>query len=331
MKNIVILFLVLGVSSAYSNVSDYTFSQTTGTFTSIHTSGTYIAGGCTSTCYGNLPIGFAFIYNGVSYTQFGLCCSGWISMGGTVPTPSFSPISSGLANNVISPFGGQLTSNVAGNGIYYKTEGTSPNRVLTVEWWQYGFWLNGFDEISFQVKLYETTNEIRFVYVTNDEYSIRTVQVGLRGSSNADFNNRQTATNWAQTIAGTQNTSSCTFQPGVTPPAGLTFIFTPYPVGIISLGNEIPKSFSLCQNYPNPFNPVTKIKFDIPAGNGRDYFVKLIIYDILGKEVATLVNEELKPGTYEAEWNAADFSSGIYFYKITAGDYTETKKMVLMK
>lgn len=97
------------------------------------------------------------------------------------------------------------------------------------------------------------------------------------------------------------------------------------------ISNQTPEKFTLSQNYPNPFNPVTKIKFDIPVGNGRDRSVRLIIYDILGREVAILVNEELKPGTYEADWNAAGFSSGVYFYKIVAGDYTETKKMVLMK
>jgi hypothetical protein len=102
-------------------------------------------------------------------------------------------------------------------------------------------------------------------------------------------------------------------------------------IGITQLCTEIPVSFNLYQNYPNPFNPVTKIKFDVP----KTSFTKIIIYDILGREVTTLVNEELKPGSYEVDWSAeggaSEFSSGVYFYKITAGDYSETKKMVLMK
>lgn len=98
-------------------------------------------------------------------------------------------------------------------------------------------------------------------------------------------------------------------------------------VGIHQISNQTPENFSLSQNYPNPFNPVTKIKFDVP----KTSFTKIIIYDIIGREVTTLVNEELKPGTYEVDWNSAGFSSGVYFYKITAGDYSETKKMVLMK
>lgn len=86
-------------------------------------------------------------------------------------------------------------------------------------------------------------------------------------------------------------------------------------------------SFSLSQNYPNPFNPSTKIKFDIPKGS----LVKLKIYDILGREVATLVNEKLNPGTYEYEWNGIDLSSGIYFYKLEAENFIQTKRMVLVK
>lgn len=104
-------------------------------------------------------------------------------------------------------------------------------------------------------------------------------------------------------------------------------------VGLVNIGNEIPKEFSLYQNFPNPFNPVTKIKFDVPAepkSKGASPLV-LKICDILGREVATLVNEILKPGTYVAEWDATNYPSGMYFYKLQAGDYSETKKMVLLK
>ncbi|MEO8513773.1 MAG: T9SS type A sorting domain-containing protein, partial [Ignavibacteria bacterium] len=91
--------------------------------------------------------------------------------------------------------------------------------------------------------------------------------------------------------------------------------------------NEAPNQFSLSQNYPNPFNPTTNIKFAIPNSE----FVKLIVYDIPGREVEMLVNENLNAGTYNADWNAASFSSGVYFYKLHAGEFTETKKMVLVK
>ncbi len=102
--------------------------------------------------------------------------------------------------------------------------------------------------------------------------------------------------------------------------------------GVKNISTVVPSQFSLQQNYPNPFNPSTKIKFDIPSvGNGRDRSVQLKIYDVLGKEAATLVNEHLKPGVYEADWNAENFPSGVYFYKLESGSFTETKKMLLIK
>ena len=81
------------------------------------------------------------------------------------------------------------------------------------------------------------------------------------------------------------------------------------------------------QNYPNPFNPSTTIKFALP----KSEFVKIRVYDMLGKEVATLVNEQLQAGYFEYTFNASNLSSGLYFYKIDAGYYTDIKKMVLIK
>lgn len=98
-------------------------------------------------------------------------------------------------------------------------------------------------------------------------------------------------------------------------------------IGIQSISTENPPSFSLSQNYPNPFNPVTKIRFDVP----RSENVMIVVYDILGKEITTLVNQHLQPGTYETDWDASIYSSGIYYYKIVSGDFTRTKKMVLIK
>ena len=98
-------------------------------------------------------------------------------------------------------------------------------------------------------------------------------------------------------------------------------------VGIQNIYSEVPTAFSLEQNYPNPFNPITKVRFNISGFR----FVKLVVFDILGKEVATLVNESLQPGTYEVTFDAASLSSGVYFYKITAGDFSAIRKMVLVR
>jgi photosystem II stability/assembly factor-like uncharacterized protein len=108
--------------------------------------------------------------------------------------------------------------------------------------------------------------------------------------------------------------------------------FANVPIGINNLSNEIPIKFSLEQNYPNPFNPITKIKFSIPAVGAYDNTpVHLIIYDILGREVVKLLNQQMKPGRYEVEWDGTNFASGVYFYKLEASSFVETKKMVLIK
>jgi len=104
------------------------------------------------------------------------------------------------------------------------------------------------------------------------------------------------------------------------------------PIGITPVSSQIPSHFSLSQNYPNPFNPVTKIKFDLPAFvETTRGVVSLKIHDILGREVAVLVNEQLRPGSYEVDWDASAFPSGVYFYTITSGSFKETRKMVLLK
>ncbi|MBK8554223.1 MAG: T9SS type A sorting domain-containing protein [Ignavibacteria bacterium] len=89
----------------------------------------------------------------------------------------------------------------------------------------------------------------------------------------------------------------------------------------------VPVRFNLSQNYPNPFNPATKIKFEIPV----DSKVMLKIYDNIGREMKTLVNEFKSAGYYTVDFNGSNFSSGVYFYKITAGDFSEVKKMTLLK
>jgi hypothetical protein len=91
--------------------------------------------------------------------------------------------------------------------------------------------------------------------------------------------------------------------------------------------SELPYKFNLSQNYPNPFNPETNIKFSVP----KQSKVILKIYDVLGQEVITLVNEYLAPGTYEKIFNASSFASGVYFYKLEAGEFNAVKKMVLIK
>lgn len=127
---------------------------------------------------------------------------------------------------------------------------------------------------------------------------------------------------------------------------GAIYKYIPNAIGIIPLSEVAPSKFYLYQNYPNPFNPITKIKFDVatnserkstyPGESGKN--VKLVIYDVLGREISMLVNDELKPGSYEVNWDARNYPSGIYFCIMRVSElsgktnnYVKTMKMVLTK
>lgn len=95
-----------------------------------------------------------------------------------------------------------------------------------------------------------------------------------------------------------------------------------------------PTEYKLEQNYPNPFNPTTKIRYSIPSTTlsfGEGLGVRLIVYDILGNQVTTLVNEQKEPGYYEVEFDAGSFASGVYIYRLSAGNYISTKKILFLK
>jgi hypothetical protein len=98
---------------------------------------------------------------------------------------------------------------------------------------------------------------------------------------------------------------------------------------ITGVGNtaNTPGRFYLHQNYPNPFNPLTTIKYEL----AKEVNVKITLYDVLGKEVMRLVNENKKAGTYTVDFNAVNMATGVYFYRIEAGDFREVKKMILIK
>ncbi|HUI30808.1 MAG TPA: YCF48-related protein [Candidatus Acidoferrales bacterium] len=98
-------------------------------------------------------------------------------------------------------------------------------------------------------------------------------------------------------------------------------------VSVKDLAGEKPRNFSLAQNYPNPFNPTTNISFTLPVRS----FVSLKVFDILGREVATLLHGELAAGSHVEQWNAAGMPSGVYFYRLQAGSFTDTKKVILLK
>ena len=98
-------------------------------------------------------------------------------------------------------------------------------------------------------------------------------------------------------------------------------------VGVKEIPNTLPTKFSLSQNYPNPFNPTTNIKYSITKSG----FVTLKVYNLLGQEVATLVNQNQRPGNYVVDFDASKLASGVYMYSIQAGNFNLTKKMILLK
>lgn len=106
-------------------------------------------------------------------------------------------------------------------------------------------------------------------------------------------------------------------------------------IGIQHISQNIPNNFSLHQNFPNPFNPATTIRFEIPllrrVSDARGVFTSIIIYDLLGKELSTLLNQHLNSGAYEVTWDATSYPSGVYFYSIITGAFRQTKRMVLIK
>lgn len=139
-------------------------------------------------------------------------------------------------------------------------------------------------------------------------------------------------TNWTQQISNTTNdlkqvyfiNSTTGYAVGTT---GTILKTTTGGVGIIRLESSVPEKYSLSQNYPNPFNPTTTVRFDL----SKNSHTKLTIYDITGKVVDVLINSELQSGAYEITWDATNYSSGVYFYRIETSGFVDMKRMVLVK
>ncbi|GAB4325808.1 MAG: hypothetical protein Kow00127_18550 [Bacteroidales bacterium] len=237
--------------------SAYTFSQSTGTYTEI-TGGTLLGsetsddqffvdptvplGGFTRTGVG-FDIGFTFNYNSYDFDRFGINNNGWISLGQSALTPSvdmntsssYNPLSSTTAitppelRSRITPFARDLQAQT-GSELRYELQGTAPNRVLVIQfknYKRYGSTGTG-DSYNFQIRLYETTNVVEFVYGTMTNNATPTTgQVGLGGNNENDFFNRETTTDWTATTAGATNGATCTLSDAIFPPSGLTFDFTP--------------------------------------------------------------------------------------------------------
>ncbi|RYF84073.1 MAG: hypothetical protein EON98_09735, partial [Chitinophagaceae bacterium] len=247
MRKLYVLLMALCVSYAlHAQVNSYIFSQSSGTYTEI-TGGTVLgttsndeqvfnnsttgaSGPVTSTGF---PIGFNFMYGGTSFDKFAVASNGYIVLGtgsfaiANSTTAAISTTTTAGFANLISAFNQDLQGQ-AGSEISYATIGTAPNRTLVVQWKNYRRW-NGTTPMNynFQIRLNETTNTIDIVYGTMTTVSSYTSQIGLRGTSNADYSNRTTTTNWAATTAGATNSATVTLSSTVFPASGLKFTWTP--------------------------------------------------------------------------------------------------------
>jgi subtilisin-like proprotein convertase family protein len=231
------LFALLALSGLQlsAQVSSYTFSSSNGTYTPI-TGGTVLGTPSNDDqSFNNNPLGFTFFYNGVAYTNASIQSNGFIAMGATV-TNSYSAISTGGTNNIIAALNFDLIGNGVTSELRYQTIGSAPNRTFVVQWTNYEAFAFFGDTYNFQIRLNESNNSIDVVYGTfNQTNFLWTSEVGLRGNSNADFNNRRVlngSTTWATSTAGVFNNDKCDLAAGppmLVPASGLTYSWSAVP------------------------------------------------------------------------------------------------------
>jgi len=178
----------------------------------------------------------------------------------------------------------------------------------------------GWQYVDFTTPYYwnGTSNLIFEICFGNTSYTTATTVLGttMSGMEITEYHDLSTAcsyTGFTTPVAQTARANTC-FEINTGVGTGNNF-------------STVPTKFSLSQNYPNPFNPVTKINFAIP----KQGFVTLRIYDVLGREIKTLVNEVKTAGEYSVDFNASEFSSGVYFYRLESQGFTDIKRMMLIK
>ncbi|PPD00312.1 MAG: hypothetical protein CTY35_02615, partial [Methylotenera sp.] len=211
-------------SNVWSQVTSYGFAQTSGTYTAI--AGTEIIADATDDASSAATnIGFNFVFNGTTFTQFVANSNGSIRLGSSAPTSQYSPISTTGNTNAIAFFARDGQS----GPVTYELSGTSPNQVLTIQYANFQpTYTTAASTMNAQIKLYETSNVVQIVYGTSTIAASYTAQIGLRGTTTAsDYSNRTTTTNWAATTAGGTSSASMTISSTVFPASGQTYTWTP--------------------------------------------------------------------------------------------------------
>lgn len=299
--------LVLSVGAV---VSEYSFASSIGTFTEISGGTVHGTVANDNDNFNAVPLGFSFTYDGVVYESVSIQCNGFLAMGPVVAN-STTPISSATGtNNVVSALGRDIKSRDNGE-LMSITTGTAPNRVFIAQWNHYRRIpaTAATDDLIFQIQLHEGTNKVVFVYgtfVSNTSTTAPSVQVGLRGAANTDFNNRLTTTDWSATTVGTAANSACTLSATVFPAPGLTFTFTPPASGDVPLAAQNPVPAN------NAVNVAIGANLSWVTGGGTVDGYK--VYLGTNPEANNIVN-----GTTQTAitYNPEDFSySTTYYWKI---------------
>ena len=311
-------FLAFGLSSN-AQVSSYTFSQSAGTYTPI-TGGTVLGTPSNDdNIFSALPIGFPFCYNGAQYTEFGVCANGWLYMGNSVATSSYTAIGSGSQNNVVAAFNFDIQSEATIGELRYQTIGTAPNRTLVVQWSNYDAYQSvvNSDVYNFQIRLSESTSQVDIVYGSFTCASgIRTAQVGLRGSSVADFNDLQIVNGsqtWATPISGANANVTCEINnsPLLIPSPGQTYTFS-QPAAPVTPNNLV-------------FSGVTSSGMTLTWDDNSINEANFSVYRSIDNITFTLVNTQAStsvattgtPYTYSA---TGLFSNQIYYWRVFASN-----------
>ncbi len=317
---------------------------------------------------GPIDIGFEFPFYGNSYSQLYICSNGLITFGsGTAEFDNDSIPDADSPNNFISPWWDHLSPNTGGDILYFSSPAGDYFVLSYVDVPKYFY--DG--SITFQVILDTNGNiKMNYLNGDLAETGFPdyyTATVGIENADGSDgleihydapYNIMESlsiiiSTDWLAVepysgyiAPGEQVGAAVTFNAkntleGIYPgniylesnDSDNPSINIPCTLAVVQTGIEddemssIPKIFALHQNYPNPFNASTTIKYELPQQSQ----VTIEIYDILGRKVSTLVDRQQPAGYHQAIWRADDFASGMYFYKLQAGEYSETRKMLLMK
>ncbi len=247
------LFSVLALSAG-ALVSEYSFASTTGTYTEI-TGGTVLGTSANDDeSFNAIPLGFTFTYNGVAYTEISVQTDAFVAFGPSVLNSTLAISSATGTNNVAAALNRDLMSRADGELSYLLT-GTAPDRVFIIQWKNYRRIPTSAanDIFNFQIQIQENGNKVVFAYgpfTVINVTTAATVQVGLRGDANTDFNNRTTTTDWTATTAGTANNANCRLNDVVFPPNGLMFTFTPAQTGTPPLPAQNPNPANNAINVP---------------------------------------------------------------------------------